>query len=48
MELGDTDTVFNGILLIVEMSIQQDLQMVKKGKEWSLIRAVDFSKLDLE
>ena len=36
-KLGDTDAVFNGILLMAEMSIQQDLQMVKKGKEWSLI-----------
>ena len=33
-----------------EMSIQQDLQMVKKGKEWSLIGAVDLGELvnDLE
>ena len=49
-KLGDTDAVFNGILLMDEMSIQQDLQMVKKGKEWSLTGAVDLGKLvnDLE
>ena len=49
-KVGDTDAVFNGILLMDEMSIQQDLQMVKKGKEWCLIGAVGLGELvnDLE
>ena len=37
---GGTGT-FNGYLLLDEMSIQQDLQVVKRGKSWSLVGAVD-------
>ena len=37
---GGTST-FNGHLLLDEMSIQEDLQVVKRGREWSLVGAVD-------
>ena len=37
---GGTST-FNGYLLLDEMAIQQDLQIVKKGTNWSIVGAVD-------
>ena len=40
---GGTST-FNGYLLLDEMSIQQDLQIVKRGKEWSIVGAVDLGE----
>ena len=40
MKKGGTST-FNGYFLLYERSIQQDLQVVKRGKSWSLVGAVD-------
>ena len=37
---GGTST-FNGYILLDEMSIQQDLQIVKRGRSWSIVGAVD-------
>ena len=49
-KVGDHDAVFNGMILMDDMSIQADLQMVKKGSDWQLIRPVDLGPLvnDLE
>ena len=46
----DHDGVFNGVILLDEMSIQEDLQVVKKGEYWELAGAVDLGPLvnDLE
>ena len=41
---GGTST-FNGYLLLDEMSIQQDLQVVKRGHNWSIVGAVDLGPL---
>ena len=38
---GGTST-FNGYILLDEMSIQQDLQIVKHGRSWSIVGAVGF------
>ena len=40
---GGTST-FNGYLLLDEMSIQEDLQIVKRGKEWSIVGVVDLGE----
>ena len=32
---------YNGMILMYEMSIQQDLRVVKKGNDWDLVGAVD-------
>ena len=32
--IQDSNGTFHGILLMDEMSIQEDLQVVKRGKEW--------------
>ena len=41
---GGTST-FNGYLLVDEMAIQQDLQIVKRGKQWSIVGVVDLGSL---
>ena len=41
---GGTST-FNGYLLLDEMSIQQDLQVVKRLHNWSIVGAVDLGTL---
>ena len=41
---GGTST-FNGYLLLDEMSIQQDLQVVKRSHNWSIVGAVDLGPL---
>ena len=41
---GGTST-FNGYLLLDEMAIQEDLQVVKRGKRWSIVGAVDLGSL---
>ena len=35
------ESTFNGYLLLDEMSIQEDLQIVKRGSKWSIIGAID-------
>ena len=49
-DLGGDKSVFNGFLLLDEMSIQQDLTVLKKGEYWELIGGVDLGPLvnDLE
>ena len=46
----DYDSVFNRVILLDEMSIQEDLQVVKWGEYWELVGAVDLGPLvnDLE
>ena len=46
----DSQGTFNGVLMMDEMSIQEDLQVVKHGKYWDLVGAVDLGLLvnDLE
>ena len=39
------NSTFNGYLLLDEMSIQQDLQVVKRGHNWSIVGAVDLGPL---
>ena len=39
------ESTFNGYLLLDEMSIQQDLQIVKRGKRWSIVGAVDLGPI---
>ena len=39
------ESTFNGYLLLDEMSIQQDLQIVKHGKKWSIVGAVDLGPI---
>ena len=41
----DHDGVFNRVILLDEMSIQEDLQVVKKGEYWELVGAVDLGPL---
>ena len=36
---------FNGFLLMDEMSIQQDLQIVKRGSRWSVMGGVDLGPI---
>ena len=36
---------FNGFLLLDEMSIQQDLQIVKRGARWSVVGSVDLGPI---
>ena len=36
---------YNGFLLLDEMSIQQDLQIVKRGSRWSIVGCVDLGPL---
>ena len=44
-KIPDEHGVFNGLLLMDEMSIQQDLQFVKKGQEWEIVGSVDLGEL---
>ena len=37
----DAIGAYNGMILMDEMSIQQDLQVVKKSHDWDLVGAVD-------
>ena len=37
--------VFNGVILMDEMTIQQDLQFVKKGQKWEIVGAVDLGEM---
>ena len=39
------ESTFSGYLLLDEMSIQQDLQIVKRGKKWSIVGAVDLGPI---
>ena len=34
-------STFNGYILLDEMSIQQDLQIMKHGRSWSIVGVVD-------
>ena len=43
--LQDKEGVFNGVLLLDEMSIQKDLQIIKRGHEWHVMGAVDMGPL---
>ena len=49
-KLDDESGTFHRLLLMDEMSIQQDLQVVERGKDWEIVGAVDLSPLvnDLE
>ena len=42
---SDEVGTFNGMLLMDEMSIQQDLQIVKCGKEWEIVGLIDLGPL---
>ena len=44
-KLSDESGTFQGLILMDEMSIQKDLQVVKKGKEWHLVGAVDLGQI---
>ena len=39
------DSTFNGFVLLDEMSIQQDLQIVRQGQKWSIVGAVDLGNM---
>ena len=39
------ESTFNGYLLLDEMSIQKDLHIVKRGKNWSIVGAVDLGPI---
>ena len=45
LTLADKDGVFNGVLLLDEMSIQKDLQIIKRGRDWHVMGAVDLGSL---
>ena len=44
-KVKDSTGTFNGMLLMDEMSIQEDLQFVKKGRDWEIIGTVDTGDL---
>ena len=43
--LQDKEGVFNGVLFLDEMSIQKDLQIIKRGEDWHVMGAVDLGPL---
>ena len=49
-KLPDKDGVVNRVLLLDELSIQADLEIVKKSHGWNIVGAVDLGPLvnDLE
>ena len=44
-KISDEVSTFNGLVLMDEMSIQQDLQVIKCGKEWEIVGAGDLGPL---
>ena len=44
-KLDDESGTFHRLLLIDEMSIQQDLQVIKCGPDWEVVGAVDLGPL---
>ena len=49
-KISDSDGTFHRMLMMDEMSLQEELQIVKRGKEWELVGAIDLGPLvnDLE
>lgn len=41
----DDANTFHGVILLDEMSIQQDLQVVKRGEQWEIVGAIDLGPL---
>lgn len=44
-KLGDDTNIWHGMLLLDEMSIQQDLQICKRKDKWEIVGAVDLGPL---
>ena len=44
-KFDDGNSVFNGFILLDKMSIQEDLQVVKCGENWELIRTIHLGPL---
>lgn len=45
LKVNEKGSAFDGFLLIDEMSIQEDLQIVKRGQEWKIVGAVDLGPI---
>lgn len=43
--LKDDGSVYHGFILLDEMSVQEDLQVVKKGDDWQIVGSVDLGPL---
>ena len=37
----NTPSTFNGFILFDEVAIQQDLQIIRRGRKWSIVGAID-------
>ena len=45
LKIEDKTGTFHGMIPMGEMSVQKDLQFVRKGKDWELVGAVDLGPL---
>lgn len=45
LKQSDDASIFHGFLLVDEMSIQEDLQIVKRGDQWRIVGSVDLGPI---